>query len=144
VIVRVAAPADIPAMARIATDSYRATFATILDPDALAARDPAFFAGIFATSLPTMRVAVAEEGVVAFTKVTEQHLDMLFVAPDLQGQGAGSALLAAVEAEGVRTLECFRDNHAARRFYERHGWRLTRAYAREFIGRERAFVFYEK
>ena len=23
-------------------------------------------------------------------------------------------------------LECFRDNHAARRFYERHGWRLER------------------
>jgi putative acetyltransferase len=45
---------------------------------------------------------------------------------------------------GAKSLECFRDNHGARRFYERHGWRVTREYEREFAGRNRSFVFYEK
>ena len=56
----------------------------------------------------------------------------------------GSALLAEAEARGTWTLECFRDNRSARSFYERHGWTLARSYEREFLGRTRAFVFYEK
>jgi putative acetyltransferase len=31
-----------------------------------------------------------------------------------------------------------------RRFYDRHGWNVTREYEREFAGRSRSFVFYEK
>ena len=131
-------------MAAIAEASYRVAFADILEPEALAARDAAFFDGFFADKIASCRVAERDGRVVAFAKTTGEHLDMLFVAPGAQGSGAGSALLAAVEADGVRTLECFRDNHAARRFYERRGWRLARAYEREFIGRTRAFVFYEK
>jgi putative acetyltransferase len=142
--VRAAAAADIPAMVKIAQASYRAAFADILEPAALAARDAAFFAALFRDSLPSFQVAVRDGAIVAFSKVTDRHLDMLFVAPGDQGSGAGSALLTAVEEDGTRTLECFRDNHAARRFYERRGWRLTRAYERDFIGRPRAFVFYEK
>jgi putative acetyltransferase len=136
--------ADVEAMAGVAERSYRAGFAEILEPDVLATRDAAFFAGRFSDLLSRMRVAEAAGRVVGFTLVTDGHIEMIFVDPERAGSGAGSALLAQAEAEGARTLECFRDNHAARQFYERRGWRLTREYEREFLGRRRPFVFYER
>jgi putative acetyltransferase len=144
VIVRPATEADVEAMAGVAERSYRAGFAEILEPDVLATRDAAFFAGRFSHSLARMRVAETAEQVVGFTLVTDGHIDMIFVDPERAASGAGSALLTQAEADGARTLECFRDNHAARQFYERRGWRLTREYEREFLGRRRAFVFYER
>nr|WP_256515198.1 GNAT family N-acetyltransferase [Alsobacter ponti] len=110
----------------------------------MASRDEAFFAQRFAGELASLRVAEEGGRTIGFSKVTDTHLDMLFVDPAAQGTGGGGALLAEAEARGVRTLECFRDNAAARRFYERHGWRLARAYERDFLGKSRAFVFYEK
>jgi putative acetyltransferase len=144
VIVRPATVADVGAMAAVAERSYRAGFAEILEPDVLAARDAAFFAGRFCDSLSRMRVAEAAGRVVGFTLVADGHIDMLFVDPERAGSGAGSALLAQAEVEGARTLECFRDNHAARQFYESRGWRPMREYEREFLGRRRPFVFYER
>lgn len=55
-------------------------------------------------------------------------LDELYVTPELRGQGIGSRLLAAAEAEvrghGVELLEINVDGQdaGARRFYERHGY----------------------
>ena len=97
-----------------------------------------------ADALASLTVAVADGIVLGFAKTTAGHLDMLFVQPRAHGTGAGSALLAEAEARGVRTLECFRDNAAARGFYERRGWTLLRAYQRDFAGRVRDFVFYWK
>ena len=71
-----------------------------------------------------MRVAERGRRALGFSLVTGTHLDMLFVDSEAAGEGAGSALLRRVEAEGARTLEAFRDNHAARAFYERRGWTL--------------------
>lgn len=142
--VRPATATDVPAIAQVAVDAYRSAFSSILEPEALALRDSAFFAGLFAPDLASLHVAVADGRVVGFSKVTATHLDMLFIAPAAQGRGAGRALLIAAEASGVCTLECFRDNQPARRFYEHHGWRLTRSYERDFVGKPRAFVFYEK
>jgi len=144
VIVRPATANDLPALADVAAASYRSGFAAILEPEVLAARDAAYFVQSFAAALPTMRVAEEAGRILAFAKVTGRHLDMLFTAPPSQGSGIGALLLASVEAEGVNSLECFRDNSGARRFYARHGWRLARAYEREFLGRSRAFVYYEK
>jgi putative acetyltransferase len=142
--VREAKPEDVPALAGIAERSYRAAFAEILEPEALARRDAAFFAGRLAESWPRMRVAERGGRVLGFALVTGTHLDMLFVDPAAEGEGAGSTLLGTVEAEGVRTLEAFRDNRAARAFYERRGWTLRDAYERAFLGRPRAFVLYGK
>jgi putative acetyltransferase len=141
---RAARRADIPALAEIAAASYRTAFAEILEPAALAERDAAFFQAHFCDGLDRLGVAVADGRIVGFAQITGGHLDMLFVLPECQGTGAGAALLRQAEAGGVRTLECFRDNHPARAFYESQGWRLTRAYERDFVGRRRAFVFYEK
>ena len=56
----------------------------------------------------------------------------------------GRALLAEAVARGVCSLECFRANGPARRFYERAGWVVTRGYSRPFAGRLHGFVYYER
>jgi putative acetyltransferase len=144
VIIRGALPSDIFAMAEVTAASYAAGFADILGAEALAKRDAAFFRDRFRDAWPHMRVAEERGRLLGVTLVTDRHLDMLFVDPEVIGAGVGAALLADVEAHGAATLECFRDNHGARRFYERHGWRLADEYEREFIGCQRAFVAYGK
>jgi putative acetyltransferase len=138
--IRRADPADVPALAIIAERSYRAAFRAILEDDVLAARDAAFFAQRFEAVWGRMWVALSDREVVGFCLMTDGHIDMLFVDPDSAGQGAGAGLLRQAEAMGARSLECFRDNHPARRFYEKHGWTIDREYRREFLGRERSFI----
>ncbi len=142
--IRRAAPEDVPALARIAAASYRAAFAAILDRRALSARDAAFFARRFRRVRRRMRLASLGGSPLGFSLTTRRHLDMLFVDPARQGRGAGRRLLAECERRGIRSLECFRDNLAARRFYEKAGWRQVRAYSRVFIGKEHAFLRYER
>ena len=87
------------------------------------------------------RVLVAEDGEGrrrGFIHVSEEddyyggacgHIGDIVVAPEARGQGVGTALLAAAEdwarARGHRliTLNVFLDNAAARRVYERAGYR---------------------
>jgi ribosomal protein S18 acetylase RimI-like enzyme len=54
-------------------------------------------------------------------------VDHLYVHPDFQGRGIGSALLelAKVSADSLR-LWTFQCNLKARCFYERHGFRIER------------------
>jgi len=143
VIVRPAAAADVAGAAAVASASYRAAFAPILDAAELARRTPESFMARFAASLGRLRLAEDGGRVVGFSLVTGTHLDMLFVDPATQGSGAGRALLAEAVARGTCSLECFRANGPARRFYDRAGWVVTRGYSRPFAGRLHAFVYYE-
>lgn len=143
--IRAASPADIESLAEIAEESYRHGFAGILEPEILASCDRTFFAARFTREIE--KITLAEDGargIAGFSLVTGHNLDMLFVAPARIGNKIGARLLEAAEAGGATTLECFRDNEDARRFYERQGWRLARSYTREYLGRERAFVAYVK
>jgi ribosomal protein S18 acetylase RimI-like enzyme len=70
-----------------------------------------------------------EEGeVVGFVGVGDGEVSHLYVAPAAQGRGIGTALLE--HAKGLSpeqlTLWVFQRNDSARRFYERHGFRLVR------------------
>lgn len=141
-IVRPAALADVAATAEVAAASYAAAFAPILGADAR--RTPESFVPRFEASLARLRVAEARGRVVGFSLATGTHLDMLFIDPAAQGTGAGQALLAEVVSRGVCSLECFRANAPARRFYERAGWVVTRGYSRPFAGRLHDFVYYER
>ncbi|WP_157961286.1 GNAT family N-acetyltransferase [Microvirga flavescens] len=134
---------DIAALATIAERSYRAAFATILEEEALASRNAAFFAARFEDSWPRLMVA-EDDKLLGFLLMTDGHIDMLFMDPDAAGKGAGTLLLRDAERAGAKSLECFRDNHAARGFYERHGWTVSRSYERDFAGKTRSFVLYEK
>jgi putative acetyltransferase len=142
--VRVATIDDVPSLADIAQRSYRSAFADILEEKVLGERDLAFFMGRFAQAWPRMLVVCSGETSIGFLLMTDGHIDMLFMDPAAGGQGGGALLLKEAELKGARSLECFRDNHGARPFYERHGWRVAREYEREFAGRKRSFVFYEK
>jgi putative acetyltransferase len=144
--VRSATDADLPALARIAERSYRTSFENILEEDVLASRNEAFFAARFASALSSARmlIALSDEAPIGFLLMTDGHIDMLFMDPDATGKGAGALLLNHAEGLGAKSLECFSDNRGARKFYERHGWRVAREYEREFAGRSRSFVLYTK
>jgi GNAT superfamily N-acetyltransferase len=144
VIVRAATFSDIAALADIGVAGYRLGFGDIIGQAGLAIFDRDYFSGRFAREWPA--IAVAEKGsmVRGFAEVRDGTLDMLFVAPSAARQGVGGLLLADAEKRGAVRLECFRDNVGARTFYEKHDWRVTRAYSRQFASVEHAFVTYEK
>jgi hypothetical protein len=76
-------------------------------------------------------VALVEDRIVGFACWTGATLNSLFVAPEHRSTGIGAALLAVMEqrmqAGGATTFDliCVEGNAAGRRFYERHGWRLS-------------------
>jgi GNAT superfamily N-acetyltransferase len=68
-----------------------------------------------------------ESGVAGFAGLTQGWLDHLYVDPDRQGRGLGTALVAhakTLQPAGLQ-LWVFQKNEGARRFYERHGFRLV-------------------
>jgi len=69
-----------------------------------------------------------EEGrVVGFSGVSGEELTHLYVDPAAQNRGVGSALLDHAKGLSPQRLELwvFQKNGGARRFYERHGFRLV-------------------
>ena len=76
--------------------------------------------------LPREETWVAENAdgrIVGFASLSEHELEHLYVHPDAQGQGVGSALLERAQARrlGGFGFWVFQRNEGARRFYERHG-----------------------
>lgn len=76
------------------------------------------------------RVWVAEHAnrIVGYASADSEFLNNLYVRPEHQGQGVGTALLAVVKKhsrDGVK-LWTFEPNEAAIRFYARHGFRTVR------------------
>jgi putative acetyltransferase len=66
--------------------------------------------------------------VVGFAGVSPGWLDHLYVDPEFQGRGLGSMLLDHVKGLEPRvvSLWVFQKNAGARRFYERHDFRLEK------------------
>ncbi|UIP00011.1 GNAT family N-acetyltransferase [Halobaculum sp. CBA1158] len=83
--------------------------------------------------------AVWGEGRKAFCERDDAELRALYVAPDRQGEGIGSALLAeaverAPDRHGRLVLETFRENDDARGFYEARGFERVGASSFEVEG----------
>lgn len=71
-------------------------------------------------------VIVENGSIVGFISTVKHHLAALFVAPEYQSQGFGTALLIHVQQEcDIATLAVYSANVRALRFYERHGFRVT-------------------
>jgi ribosomal protein S18 acetylase RimI-like enzyme len=80
--------------------------------------------------LPRNEVWVAEDGgrVIGFLGLYGDIVSHLWVHPDQQNRGVGTALLALAKERrpsGLR-LQVFQQNVGARRLYERHGFTLVR------------------
>ncbi|CAO96348.1 GNAT family N-acetyltransferase [Erwinia tasmaniensis] len=77
------------------------------------------------------KVLVAEEDGhrIGFAAVLDRDnfLHSLFIDPNHQGSGAGSALLQAVQSGFTSTgaLKCQTENLRAQSFYKKHGWRVV-------------------
>lgn len=89
--------------------------------------DRRFIAG---TILKQCAVTVVEhrDRIVSFLARDGGEIRLLHTHPDFIGRGAGGRLLDAAKQAPVVSLElwCFQANTAARRFYERHGFRAIR------------------
>jgi GNAT superfamily N-acetyltransferase len=72
-------------------------------------------------------VAEAEGRVTGYAALKGDLLGHLYVRPDLQRRGVGTALLDVVKQErpGGFHFWVFQQNESARRFYESHGCRLV-------------------
>jgi GNAT superfamily N-acetyltransferase len=76
------------------------------------------------------QVVCAPNTIVAYLAAIGAHIDQLFVDPDHQRAGLGSALLAAMLELCLRpaTLHVFAENRPARAFFERFGFREVDAW----------------
>jgi GNAT superfamily N-acetyltransferase len=124
VLIRLAGSDDIDAIADVFVASFAGlTFLPRLHTETETRR------WIRTEMVPRHEVWVAEvEGeIVGFAALSGDLLGHLYVHPDAQGRGVGTALLGLVKAErpsGFR-LWTFQRNEGARRFYERHGCALV-------------------
>ena len=91
------------------------------------AEDRAFFAGVLARECEVW-LAEREGRIAGLFCLQGEIVAQLFVAPEAQGSGVGSALLdlAKQRSPGGLRLFTFQRNAPARGFYERRGFRLLR------------------
>jgi ribosomal protein S18 acetylase RimI-like enzyme len=124
--IRAAEPRDADAVAEV----FIASFGTLTFLPKLHT-DEETVGFITNTVMTEQEVSVAEVGdvIVGFVATSHgSHLEHLYVHPDHQGRGIGSALLEQAKArmpKGFR-LWVFQANTGARRFYERHGLRVVK------------------
>lgn len=72
-------------------------------------------------------LAVERNRVVGFLAVAAGHIDQLYVDPEFQRQGVGTALLAKAQSLFPElTLFTHQRNEKARAFYEGHGFRAVK------------------
>lgn len=142
--IRLAAPADAPAVARIHVESWKVAYRGIMPDDVIARTDLAYRTRFWTERLATRDwpVFLIDEGgeSVAFCQAiatpdadddakTVGHITSIHVLPRLRGKGHGRALLDRAFAEFRRrgmtevTLWVLEGNGPARSFYERLGFR---------------------
>lgn len=73
----------------------------------------------------TVLVAERDGRAVGVAAINGEWLQGFYVLPEHWGTGVAHELHAAAVERGVTRLWCLEENHRARRFYEKRGWRLN-------------------
>lgn len=145
-ILREASPADVPAISRLATDSFVAKFGDLYSPKDLAEflaeslSEPAIAAEL-ANPARIYRLAEGDSGLLGYCKIgltcgfpehargtKVMELKQLYTAPEATGKGIGGALMDWAMAQFVARgadeaqLSVYAENHGAHRFYARYGF----------------------
>lgn len=145
-ILRPATPADIPALSRLGSDSFVASFGHMYSPEDLAAfldeaHSPAALAAELGNPDRLYRLAEQDGALVGYCKLGLKcgfpefargskvlELKQLYTDPQATGGGIGTALMDWAMAE-FRTREAdevqisvWSGNHGAQRFYGRYGF----------------------
>jgi putative acetyltransferase len=128
--IRPARTTDAAAIAEMCKSSMRATYCAFFTDDQMA---PWIEGGeterYVESAITGMLVAEDDGAVIGVAAITDDLVDLMWVALEARGGGIGAALLAAAERTIRETghpaarLEVFVPNTDAIRFYERHGWR---------------------
>lgn len=127
-VIRDASTLDVEVLARLWHDGWQDAHARILPAELARHRTLDSFAQRLGEALTSVRVAVAQCGVVGFVMTHEDELYQLYVAAASRGAGVAAALLADGErtiakAHATAWLACGIGNDRAARFYAKHGWR---------------------
>lgn len=119
---RRAGPGDADAIARVFSPSLR--LLTFLPELHTVEEDRGFIANVILKNCE-VTVATHNDKIIAFLARQAEEIRLLYSHPGFIGKGAGSRLVDSAKTADVAALElwCFQENHAARRFYERHGFR---------------------
>ena len=116
--------ADYPKLLEIWEASVRATH-DFLSEDDLQALKPLILGQYF--DAVNLTCAKTSSGVIAgFCGVHDGNIEMLFIAPQLRGQGIGALLAAhAITAQGATKVDVNEQNPQALGFYQRIGFAVT-------------------
>lgn len=119
-----AQPGDFDAIAQVWEASVRATHHFLQDADIRTLRPL-----VREQYLPMVELRVYRDdqyAIVGFLGVAENRLEMLFVAPEVVGQGIGKQLLHyAIEQLGVTEVDVNEQNPQALGFYQHQGFIVT-------------------
>lgn len=122
--IRPATPEDLPRIADVFI-AARAAAAPAMPPSIHPPHEVRAFYGALDLVAGERETWVAEDlrGIVAFLELVGDWLDALYVLPDAQGEGIGTALLDLAKSLRPRgfSLWVFETNTPARAFYARHG-----------------------
>ena len=122
-VLRPASAADLPALAEVHL-AARAAAGPAFPPAGHSDDEVRAWVAGWDLTAYDVRVAELDGRVVGFVRATPTWVDDLYVSPDAQGRGVGTALLREVLAQrpdGVG-LWVFESNRPARDFYARHGF----------------------
>lgn len=131
---------DVPALSALASKTYTAAFGHSMSADDLATqlrdtRSESFFKNALKTD--AIILAFVESRFVGYIHLRGQpesddvEINAIYVAPDMQGQGIGTALLeiAAAHPRLAKarhiTLDVWEQNRRACAFYRRHGFAIV-------------------
>ncbi|MCP4922666.1 MAG: GNAT family N-acetyltransferase [bacterium] len=79
---------------------------------------------------------VADESIVGFIGISEDSIEMLFLAPDLRGQGIGKALVHHVLKDTkIQKVDVNEQNPGALKFYEKMGFDVVSRSEKDGLGK---------